>query len=266
MSMTTSVSVSVTGTTGRAETLRAGADPANAGTPSPAPATALFPQVAPDGPATSPRRRLDKVMAMSNEHPPAHNPYAQPAGQYGGDPAGQGGPYGPPVAMPGGAYPPPPAPGVFGAPPAGAPAAPYGVPGAYGVHPYPPAPAPVMPGSVRGAQIVSWVMAGLALLIVLVWGFGSGAEAAGRLMGANLMGWVLFFLSFRYPTAGNGVRIASIALASLQIAMSIGGLAQGNGGGGFPLIGAIVVVTLLNQRSAVQWFQRPRDMVGPYGR
>ncbi|MEU9669618.1 hypothetical protein AB0E25_29355 [Streptomyces bobili] len=127
-------------------------------------------------------------------------------------------------------------------------------------------PAPVMPGSVRAAQIVIWVLAGLMLLVVLVWGFGSGSEQAGRLIGANLMGWVLFGLSFRYPTAGNGVRIASIVLASLQIAMSLGGLSQGNGGGGFPLIGAIVVVILLNQGSAAQWFKRPRTMGDPYGR
>lgn len=228
-------------------------------------------------------------MVMSNAYPPAQpppqNPYGQPAGpytgqpagqygvqpagQYGGDPTGQGGPYGPPAGMQGGAhggmqggaYPPPP-----GAPVPGAPAGPYGVPGAYGAYPYAPVPAPVMPGSVRAAQIVIWVLAGLMLLVVLLWGFGSSSEEAGRLIGANLMGWVLFGLSFRYPTAGNGVRIASIVLASLQIAMSLGGLSQGNGGGGFPLIGAIVVVILLNQGSATHWFQRPRTMGDPYGR
>ncbi|MEU0337655.1 hypothetical protein ABZ092_01300 [Streptomyces bobili] len=207
---------------------------------------------------------------MSNAYPPAQpspqDPYGQPAGQYGADPTGQGGPYGPPAGtqggMQGGAYPPP----VAGAPMPGAPAGPYGVPGAYGAYPYAPVPAPVMPGSVRAAQIVIWVLAGLMLLVVLVWGFGSSSEAAGRLTGANLMGWVLFGLSFRYPTAGNGVRIASIVLASLQIAMSLGGLSQGNGGGGFPLIGAIVVVILLNQGSAAHWFQRPRTMGDPYGR
>ncbi|MFE7647520.1 hypothetical protein [Streptomyces phaeoluteigriseus] len=207
---------------------------------------------------------------MSNayppEQPPPQNPYGQPAGQYGGDPTGQGGPYGPPAAMQGGmqggAYPPP----APGAPMPGAPAGPYGVPGAYGAYPYAPVPAPVMPGSVRAAQIVIWVLAGLMLLVVLVWGFGSSSEEAGRLIGANLMGWVLFVLSFRYQTAGNGVRIASIVLASLQIAMSLGGLSQGNGGGGFPLIGAIVVVVLLNQGRAAHWFQRPRTMGDPYGR
>jgi hypothetical protein len=209
-------------------------------------------------------------MGMPNEYPPAQpppqNPYGQPAGQYGGDPTGQDGPYGPPAGMHGGmhggAYPPP----APGAPMPGAPAGPYGVPGAYGVYPYAPVPAPVMPGSVRAAQIVIWVLTGLMLLIVLVWGFGSSSWQAGRLIGANMMGWVLFLLSFRYPTAGNGVRITSIVLASLQIAMSFGGLSQGNGGGGFPLIGAIVVVVLLNQGSAAQWFQRPRNPVDPYGR
>ncbi|MFD5268020.1 hypothetical protein [Streptomyces sp. NPDC058335] len=199
---------------------------------------------------------------MSNDYPPAQNPYGQPAGQYGGDPTGQGGPYGPPAGTQGGAYPPP----APGAPMPGAPAGPYGVPGGYGAYPYAPAPTPVMPGSVRAAQIVIWVLAGLMLLIVLVWGFGSSSREAGRLTGTNLMGWVLFVLSFRYPTAGNGVRITSIVLAALQIALSFGGLSRGDGGGGFPLIGAIVVVVLLNRSSATQWFQRPRDPAAPYGR
>ena len=178
-------------------------------------------------------------MGMPNEYPPAQNPYGQQGGAY-----------------------PPPAPGA----PMPGPPGPYGVPGGYGAYPYAPVPAPVMPGSVRAAQIVIWVLAGLMLLIVLVWGFGSSSRDAGRLTGANLMGWVLFVLSFRYPTAGNGVRITSIVLASLQIAMSFGGLSQGNGGGGLPLIGAIVVVVLLNQSSAAQWFQRPRNPADPYGR
>ncbi|WP_454315149.1 hypothetical protein [Streptomyces phaeoluteigriseus] len=120
-----------------------------------------------------------------------------------------------------------------------------------------------MPGSVRAAQIVIWVLAGLMLLVVLVIGFGAGSYDAGRLMGTNLMVWVLFVLSFRFPTAGNGVRITSIVLASLQIALAFGGLSQGNGSGGFALLGAIVVVVLLNQGSAAQWFQRPRDPAGP---
>ncbi|WP_159027793.1 hypothetical protein [Streptomyces pactum] len=109
------------------------------------------------------------------------------------------------------------------------------------------------------------MMTGLVLLAVVVWGAGFGAEDAGRLFATNLMGWALFVLSFRYGTGGNGVRVASIVLASVQIAFSLGGIAQGNGGGGLPLFGAIAVVALLSQSAAAQWFKRPRAGGLPYG-
>ncbi|WND34236.1 hypothetical protein RI578_08015 [Streptomyces sp. BB1-1-1] len=238
---------------------------------------------------------------MSNEYPAAPGSDGRPTAD--GQPTGhQGGPYGPPPgATPPGAHPAPPVPGTqggFGAPggyaaPAGhggqagyaAPAG-YGAPGSYGApggygapgayggapggypgapYPYAPVPPPTMPGSVRAAQILIWVMAGLVMLVVVIWGAGVGAEDAGRLFATNLMGWVLFVLAFRYGTGGNGVRVASIVLASVQIVMSLGGIAQGNGGGGLPLFGAIAIVVLLNQSAAAQWFKRPRAGGLPYG-
>ncbi|MCF2435170.1 hypothetical protein LV779_13345 [Streptomyces thinghirensis] len=60
-------------------------------------------------------------------------------------------------------------------------------------------------GRVRAAQILIWVMAGLVMLVVVIWGAGVGAEDAGRLFATNLMGWVLFVLAFRYGTGGNAV-------------------------------------------------------------
>ncbi|MFD9320122.1 hypothetical protein ACFWDQ_21030 [Streptomyces sp. NPDC060053] len=117
----------------------------------------------------------------------------------------------------------------------------------------------------RAAQVVIWAMAGVTMLIVLVWGFGSSAEGAGRLFATNLMGWALFFMAFSYPRAGSGTRTTSIVLASLQIAFSLGGLANGTGGGGLPLSGAIAIVVLLNQNSARIWFNRPRGNNLPYG-
>ncbi|MET7653982.1 hypothetical protein [Streptomyces sp. NPDC005486] len=122
-----------------------------------------------------------------------------------------------------------------------------------------------MPGSVRAAQVVIWAMAGLTMLIVLAWGFGSSAEDAGRLIATNLMGWVLFFMAFTYHRAGSGARTTSIVLASLQIVFSLGGLANGTGGGSLPLIGAIGIAVLLNQNSARSWFNRPRGNHLPYG-
>ncbi|WP_327187188.1 hypothetical protein [Streptomyces sp. NBC_01334] len=141
-----------------------------------------------------------------------------------------------------------------------------GAPGPYGApYAYAPMPPMAMPGSVRAAQVVIWAMAGVTMLIVLVWGFGSSAEAAGRLFATNLMGWALFFMAFTYHRAGGGVRTTSVVLAGVQIVFSLGGLANGTGGGGLPLIGAIAIAVLLNQESARHWFNRPRGNVLPYG-
>ncbi|MEV5905858.1 hypothetical protein [Streptomyces sp. NPDC052127] len=158
------------------------------------------------------------------------------------------------------------APGVYGGPASHGMAGGLGAPGPYGApYAYAPMPPMTMPGSVRAAQVVIWVMAGLTMLIVLVWGFGSSAEAAGRLFATNTMGWALFFMAFTYHRAGSGVRTTSVVLASVQIVFSLGGLANGTGGGGLPLVGAISVAVLLNQGGARNWFNRPRGNVLPYG-
>ncbi|WP_406004930.1 hypothetical protein OG440_01210 [Streptomyces sp. NBC_00637] len=117
----------------------------------------------------------------------------------------------------------------------------------------------------RAAQVVIWAMAGVTMLIILVLGFGAGAESAGRLTATNLMGWVLFFMAFAYQKSGSGARTTSVVLASLQIAFSLGGLANGTGGGGLSLIGAVAIVVLLNQDSAKIWFNRPRGNALPHG-
>ncbi|MFC7265010.1 hypothetical protein [Streptomyces lutosisoli] len=122
-----------------------------------------------------------------------------------------------------------------------------------------------MPTSVRAAQVTVFVMMGLCLLMSVVVGVGSGSRAAGATFGQNLMGCVLFVLAFRYRTAGNGVRVASIVLASVQIVLALGGTARGIQGGIFALAGAVTVVVLLSQGTAGAWFKRARVPGLPYG-
>ncbi|WP_193511928.1 hypothetical protein [Streptomyces griseoloalbus] len=211
---------------------------------------------------------------MSNEHPtPPHQPPAQPHGQPGGPsrygPPGAYGQYGqPPGQAPGpyGAQ----APGPYGAPPAHPPypsppgAAPYPL---SGVHPhgwagavpyYGPSEPPAMPGSVRAAQIVIFATTGVAVLLTVLVAAGAGAYSAGRFAGSYLATAVLCVLAFQYPKAGNGVRVASIVLASVQILFGLSAMGQGVLLGVLWLGAAIAVIVLLGQGSAGQWFRRYR--------
>jgi hypothetical protein len=127
-----------------------------------------------------------------------------------------------------------------------------------------------MPGPVRAAQIVIFVMGGLAVLLTALVAGGSGAESAGRFFAMYLMTVPLFVLAFRYATGGNGVRVASIVLASVQAVLALGATGRGTSGGFVPLAGAITLLFLLTPASSRAWFRRasggvPPQPYGPYG-
>ncbi|WP_309060846.1 hypothetical protein [Streptomyces sp.] len=115
-----------------------------------------------------------------------------------------------------------------------------------------------MPGTVRAAQVVIFATTGLGVLLTVLAGVAAGAEAAGRFLGTYLMALVLFVLAFRYPKAGNGVRTASIVLASLQILFALSATARGVPLGVLPLGSAVAVIVLLGQGGAGDWFRRYR--------
>ncbi|CAL9293157.1 hypothetical protein [Streptomyces sp. SudanB66_2053] len=206
---------------------------------------------------------------MSNEHP---TPFPQqPPG--GPGPYGQQSPYGQPGAQPPHGHPacgqqPPYGQPPYGQPPYGQ--APYGQPpygqpshgqphGWPGAAPYPPPAVPVgMPGPVRAAQIVMFATFGTGVLLTVLVAAGEGAEAAGRFFSGYLMPAVLFVLAFFFQKAGNGVRVASIVLACLQILLALSGTARGVPLGIVPLGTGIAVLVLLSREPAKQWFRRQR--------
>ncbi|RFU86693.1 hypothetical protein DY218_10760 [Streptomyces triticagri] len=111
----------------------------------------------------------------------------------------------------------------------------------------------------RAAQVLTYVMGGLALLGTVVVGARYGAQPAGATVGSNIFTFVLLFLGLTYgKNAGSGTRIASIVLASLHILAALGAAANGRTGGLLPLLCAIALIVLLSQRSAGAWFKRPR--------
>ncbi|SDK38719.1 hypothetical protein [Streptomyces indicus] len=195
---------------------------------------------------------------MSNDQSPPHqpNPYQQPPQQnpYATAPQGPA-PY---PAQPQASYagqPQAPHPAQPGQPhPYGAPA-PYPYPyGGYQAGP------PQMPGSVKAARVLVFVLAGFFVLaLVAVAALGGGPEEFGAVFGYNLMVITLFILALRFTTAGNGVRVAAIVLASVHILLALGSMANGNGLGGLIAAGlAIALVAVLSQSSAGHWFKRPR--------
>ncbi|HET9383005.1 MAG TPA: hypothetical protein VFP69_19555 [Streptomyces sp.] len=181
---------------------------------------------------------------QSNGHLPQTAPHPQP------------GPYAPQIP-----------PGPYAPPQPGA--APYAHPAPHG--PYAPAAPLVMPGTVRAARVVVFVMAGLAVLLTALAAGASGAEAAGRFFAMFLMTIPLFVLAFRYGTGGNGVRVASIVLASVQLVLALSAAGRGTPGGIVPAAGALTLLLLLAPDPAGAWFRRnsggvpPQAPYGPYG-
>ncbi|MFJ8183276.1 hypothetical protein [Streptomyces sp. NPDC096105] len=113
-----------------------------------------------------------------------------------------------------------------------------------------------MPGPVRAAQIVIFVTFGIAVLLTVLVAAGAGAEEAGRFFSTYLMTAVLFVLAFRFPKAGSGVRVASLALASAQILFALGAAGRGVPLGILPLGSAVAVLVLLCGKPAQYWFRR----------
>ncbi|MFI8973666.1 hypothetical protein ACIGO9_12340 [Nocardia asteroides] len=130
-------------------------------------------------------------------------------------------------------------------------------PGHPGFAGYPQAPVR-MPGSVRAAQVLSFVAAGLGVVLIVATGVVAGAEAAGRATAGSLLFLILGGLAFSFPTGGPGVRTAAIVLGALTTLCGLGSAASG-----LPpsLLGMLIggaVVILLAQRTAQAWFHRPR--------
>ncbi|MFE7962091.1 hypothetical protein ACFU0X_03410 [Streptomyces cellulosae] len=113
-----------------------------------------------------------------------------------------------------------------------------------------------MPGPVRAAQIAIFATFGIGVLLTVLVAADFGARESGRFFSSYLMPTVLLVPALRFRTAGNGVRVASIVLASLQIVFALSGAARGIPFGVLPAGTGIAVLVLLCQTSAKQWFRR----------
>lgn len=216
-------------------------------------AAAAPPQHPPHFPApTGPTRRYDGSYVTYPGDPgyPTAPPLGAPAARGLGGPAfPAGAPAGDPFAHAGH----PVDSGYPAAPHPGYPA----YPGHPGIAGYPQAPIR-MPGTVRTAQVLSFVAAGLGVVLIVATGVVAGAEAAGRATAGSLLFLILGGLAFSFPTGGPGVRTAAIVLGALTALCGLGSATSG-----LPpsLLGMLIggaVVILLAQRAAQAWFHRPR--------
>ncbi len=114
-----------------------------------------------------------------------------------------------------------------------------------------------MPDSVRATRIVAWATAGVSVLHA----FAAGSSySAGYVVGGYLMLWIIAFLAFLYPTAGSGVRTASLVLAVFQILFALSALSRKEAMlGVVPLGAAIAILVLLRRDEADAWFSRLRS-------
>ncbi|MBO1285016.1 hypothetical protein B9W68_19755 [Streptomyces sp. CS227] len=208
-----------------------------------------------------------------------NNPYGPPQGQPGGygSPQGQPGGYGAPQGQPAYGYPQqggqPGQPG-YGYPQQGGQP---GYPGGPGMNPM----KPEMPGLMKTARVLLFIVAGLQILVGLLFGVAIGAakdvangmdtDAANGLVG---LGYVLVFLllalavlaivlGVKFSTGGSGIRITTIVYASLMLLGSLSNLFAGEGGsatfGGIIALAiyGIILAAMVNSQASV-WFNRPR--------
>ncbi|MEB8339648.1 hypothetical protein [Streptomyces endophyticus] len=116
-----------------------------------------------------------------------------------------------------------------------------------------------MPSSVRVARVLAFVLVGLSIIGSIAMGALMGAEAAGQVLGSSLLVLVIGGFALRFGSAGNSARVTVIVLASAQILLFLSTMGRSRSASGIlPLAGTIVVIVLLSQASARQWFKRPR--------
>ncbi|MEU6761266.1 hypothetical protein ABZ916_01970 [Streptomyces sp. NPDC046853] len=114
-----------------------------------------------------------------------------------------------------------------------------------------------MPGGVRAAQVIIWTLSGMCLLGSVIGGALYGPQTAGAVLGSNFLLIPLCVLAFRFHLPGNGKRVASIVLSSVQILVGFGALSRGGGLGALILVGcSIALVIMLSQGYAGAWFKR----------
>lgn len=177
-------------------------------------------------------------------------------------------PYGPPQGQqPGYGYPQQQAPG-------------YGYPAAPPVGPYGGPVMTSMPGTVSAARVMLWVIVGLQVIGVALFGFGAASVNAAKnddrvkddaafqqiadyssgmlwAFAAFAIAWAVFaiVLAVKFNTGGNGVRITTLVFAIITAILGI-----------YPFIVvglvhtvlAILVAVFVGNSNGAAWFNRPR--------
>ncbi|MET9373129.1 hypothetical protein ABZX98_03095 [Streptomyces sp. NPDC002992] len=192
-----------------------------------------------------------------------NNPYGQPQGQQPGygQPQGQQPGYGYPQGQqqPGYGYPQAP------------PVQPYGAGG------YPQGPTK-MPGLMTAARVLMFIVAGLQIIIGIIFGIilaaasdAADSDAVTGLAGLGfifvvillLLAGLAIFLAVKFATGGTAIRVLTIIYASLVILGSLGNFTSGQASGALGgiislAIGGIILASMVTPQASA-WFNRPRQ-------
>ncbi|MFD9729348.1 hypothetical protein [Streptomyces sp. NPDC059072] len=191
-------------------------------------------------------------------------------------------PYGqqPPQGQPGYGYP---QQAPQGVPPQGGYAyppqqAPMGYPGGPGGYPGMPM---EMPGLMKTARVLLFIVAGLQMIIGLIFGImlaaagdvasSAGADNAGNVLAG--LGFIIviilfafaawaIFLGAKFSKGGSGIRITTIVYSALFILGALSNFTNGTSSGALGgiiglAIGGIILASMVTS-SATTWFNRPR--------
>ncbi|MFB7716850.1 hypothetical protein [Nocardia sp. NPDC056100] len=114
-----------------------------------------------------------------------------------------------------------------------------------------------MPGAARAAQILSWSFGALGIVLSVIAGIYGTAELCGVLIAGFLPAFFLALFAFGYTVNGNGLRIAAIVGASLQMLWGVSGTMQKVPPGFLDTLVGLTIVILLCRNSSESWFKRP---------
>ncbi len=112
-----------------------------------------------------------------------------------------------------------------------------------------------MPFTVRAAQVLAVGLAIIGLGCAIAAGWLSGSHAALVTGASFVAGWLLGLVALTFGAEGGGIRVSAVLLAVLNALWTVPSILIGRPPGWLGPAVSILVIGLLLQRSARDWFE-----------